>query len=490
MITLRQAQALVLGLALMLSTSACRDHDVLSSAQVPVIAPPVSRPLPTPSANLGTTQIAYANWHRDISQATSVLQLPALPQVNSPELKQELDEIYTLQTRLNAQIRERVLFWDAGGVLRWNEIARQLVAKTSTPPPKAARVYAALSIAHYFTLQAVHEWQTHLARQSPAELDTRIRVIGKSPQRSCPSEEAALAAAAQAVLQYLFPGEAYAIGQSALEHKESQVWAGINVRSDLAAGDAIGRAIALKVIERARKDGTDEASAAWTASLPEFSGAWRSVINKPPLLPLWGRVQPWFMTSNAQFRAPEHPPIESLAFTEALDELRQQSRTRTPEQLRIATYWADGAGTSTPPGHWNQIAMEAIAQSPQKIDSLQAAKILALMNMAMMDAGIAVWETKYHYWLERPVMADAQIDMVVNLPNFPAYTSGHSGFSGAASEVLAYFLPAQADSFRAMAEEASISRVYGGIHYRFDCTEGLVQGRKVAALAIAADQSN
>ena len=70
MITLRQAQALVLGLALMLSTSACRDHDVLSSAQVPVIAPPVSRPLPTPSANLGTTQIAYANWHRDISQAT------------------------------------------------------------------------------------------------------------------------------------------------------------------------------------------------------------------------------------------------------------------------------------------------------------------------------------------------------------------------------------------------------------------------------------
>ena len=418
-------------------------------------------------------------------QAATQSPLPQLPALNSPELKLELDEIYTLQTRLNDQIRERVQFWDTSGVLRWNEIARQLVARTGTPPPKAARVYALLSVAHYLTLQAVHDWQTRLKRQTPAQLDTRIQALGKgSNAGSCPSEDAAVAAAAQAVLQFLFPGEAYAIGQSALEHKESRIWAGQNVRSDLAAGDAIGRAVALKVLEHARADGAAEASAPWTGSVPNLPGAWYSLSQTPPLLPNWGQVQPWFMTRSDQFRAPPHPAPGTPAFVAAVNEVRDIATTRTAEQTRIALYWADGAGTSTPSGHWNQIASAAITH--HEIDSLQAAKILAILNMAMMDAGIAVWETKYHYWLLRPSMSDPTITLVMSLPNFPAYTSGHSGFSGAASEVLAHFLPTQATQFRLMAEEASVSRVYGGIHYRFDCAEGLTQGRKIAALAIAA----
>lgn len=498
MLTLRHSLALLFCLLLPLSTAACVSEDALFPA------PPSSGTSGSSSLSLDTsikpaTQVSaasaaparqrtlpdFANWMPDVVTAATQVSLPPLPTVGSPELALELDEVYARQTGLTDQIRERVNAWEASGLLRWNEIARQLVARNGTPPPRAARIYALLGVTHYLTLQAVHTWQTRLQRQAPAQLDARIQALGgAAAMSSCPSEAAALAAAAQAILQFSFPTETYAIGQSALEHKESRIWAGQNVRSDLVAGDVIGRAVAAKVLERARADGADEAGKLWAGSVPDLPGAWHSADQTPPLLPKWGQVQPWFMTSSAQFRAPPHPAPTTPAFIAAVNEVRDIAATRTAEQTRIALYWADGAGTGTPPGHWNQIASDVIKQ--QAIDPLRAAKMLAILNMAMMDAGIAVWETKYHYWLLRPSMSEPSIRLAVSLPNFPSYTSGHSGFSGAASEVLAHFVPEQAMQFRQMAEEASISRVYGGIHYRFDCEEGLKQGRKIAVLALAA----
>ncbi len=486
--SLRQSLALV-GLSLTLTASGCTGGDVLpasspstsQSSAINVTNPSLPNaaqpPLPVKVYSLP----GYVDWHRSVTQSAADAQLPTLPALNSPELRQELDEIYNLQSRLNDQIKARLAYWDAGGVLRWNEIARQLVAKTGMPPPLAARAYALLSVTHYLTVQAVRDWQTRLPnRQTPAQMDARIHTLGASTSPgTCPSEEAALATASQAVLQFLFPGEAYAIGQSAQEQKEARIWAGQNVRSDLAAGDAIGRVIALNVIDRARLDG---ATAKWTGSVPTFAGAWHSISDKPPLLPLWGQTQAWFLTRNDQFRAPPHPEVNSPEFIQAVQEVRDLTLSRSAEQARIAAYWADGAGTSTPPGHWNLIATQLIAE--QKLDPLQAAKILATLNMAMMDVGIAVWETKYYYWLLRPSMSEPAVNMTISLPNFPSYTSGHSGFSGAASEILRHFFPAQKASLQHMAEEASLSRVYGGIHYRFDCVEGLKQGRAIAALAI------
>ncbi len=489
--SLHQSLAIVY-LSLTLSASGCASGDVFStapassiavtpvsniSAPAPIVGPVTAQRVPNPLPD-------YADWQRAVAQAAATTQLPVLPALNSPELKQELDEIYNLQIRLNDQIRARLAYWDAGGVLRWNEIARQLVAKTGTPPPMAARAYALLGVTHYLTVQAVREWQGRLQlRQTPTQMDARIQALGQQilSTAACPSEESALATASQAVLQYLFPGEAYAIGQNAQEHKESRIWAGQNVRSDLAAGDAIGRAVALKIIDRARVDG---AQAKWAAQVPTFPGAWHSAIGKPPLLPLWGQTKAWFMTSNDQFRAPPHPAVNTPEFVRAAQEVREITANRSAEQARIALYWADGAGTSTPPGHWNLIAANLIVE--QKLDQLQAAKIMATLNMAMMDAGIAVWETKYYYWLLRPSMSEPSINVWVSLPNFPSYTSGHSGFSGAASEVLGHFFPSQKVALQQTADEASISRVYGGIHYRFDCVEGLKQGRAIAALAIQA----
>jgi membrane-associated phospholipid phosphatase len=189
------------------------------------------------------------------------------------------------------------------------------------------------------------------------------------------------------------------------------------------------------------------------------------------------------MRAGDQFRPPPPPAFGSPEFAAAVAEVRRFADTRTPGQLRFALFWADGAGTVTPPGHWNVIAADLIER--YRLDERRAAHALALLNMAQMDAGIACWDAKYVYWLIRPSQVDPGIRLAVPLPNFPSYVSGHAAFSGAAAEVLAALFPAERRRLRAMAEEAAMSRLYGGIHYRFDSDRGLELGRKIAGLALA-----
>jgi membrane-associated phospholipid phosphatase len=117
-------------------------------------------------------------------------------------------------------------------------------------------------------------------------------------------------------------------------------------------------------------------------------------------------------------------------------------------------------------------------------DPFVNAKIFATLNMAMADAAIACWDAKYTYWYLRPSQADAAITVPIGLPNHPSYPSGHSCISSAASEVLAHFIPNRANDLREATKQASISRLYAGIHWRFDAEAGLEIGQKIAALAI------
>jgi len=110
---------------------------------------------------------------------------------------------------------------------------------------------------------------------------------------------------------------------------------------------------------------------------------------------------------------------------------------------------------------------------------------MALLNMSLMDAAIACWDTKFLYFNPRPSQVDPTIKTLTGLPNFPAYTSGHSTFSGAAATVLSHIIPVKANEYKAMAEEASMSRIYGAIHYRSDCVQGLVCGERVGSFAVA-----
>ena len=151
-------------------------------------------------------------------------------------------------------------------------------------------------------------------------------------------------------------------------------------------------------------------------------------------------------------------------------------------QLAIAYRWNDGAGTYTPPGHWNDIAAEHVRDA--RMSEVRAARAFALLNMAMHDAAVVCWSVKFQYFNPRPHQLDPTIRTVIGLPNFPAYPSGHSTFSAAAALVLSELFPARVADFAAMADEAGISRLYGGIHYRNDIERGREHGERVAGFAL------
>jgi membrane-associated phospholipid phosphatase len=183
-----------------------------------------------------------------------------------------------------------------------------------------------------------------------------------------------------------------------------------------------------------------------------------------------------------EVRAPPPPAPGSPQFESDAAELKKFASHMTLNQRRIANWWEDGIGSYTPPGHWNRFAKDAIVKN--KLNPLRTARVFAYMNTAIMDAGVACWDTKYYYHYPRPVETISGFKTILGTPNFPAYTSGHSTFSAAGAEVLAYFFPTDATQFREWAEEAALSRLYGGIHYRFDAEVGIDQGKKVATYAV------
>ncbi|MEW5884471.1 MAG: phosphatase PAP2 family protein [Armatimonadota bacterium] len=419
----------------------------------------------------------------------SAASVPAPPAYQTPTWQAEISELQQLQASRTQQQIDRAIFWNAGAVCRWNEIARDLVAARSVNPPVASRIYAALSIAQYDTLIAVWRMKYRYNRKYPSEeAGSGIDAVLPIPPDPCyPCEHSAMAAASERILREFFPNDTAMLDAAKSEHQQSRMWAGIARRSDVEAGDQIGVVVAEEVLAYITDDGWD---AVWTGQVPVGDCYWYSSQNppRPPLLPLWGEVRPWLMTSGSQFRPGPPPDCNSQEFQEALQEVRFFSDNRTPEQLAIAMFWADGPGTATPPGHWNQIACDMAME--KGLNEVRTARMLALMNMATMDAGISVWDAKYVYWLIRPSQADPNITTPPGLPNFPSYTSGHSGFSGAAATVLSYIFPGEAETLNAMAEEAAISRVYGGIHYRFDSDVALEQGRQIGALAVARGQAD
>lgn len=398
------------------------------------------------------------------------------PSPGSQQEAQEIEELWDLQQKRTPKMMDAARTWDKGGVVRWNEIARDLVAKHRTDPPMASRTYALLSVAQYEALVEAWNNKYYHDRPSPNQIDGRIYPLVSSKEPSYPSEHAAIASASAEVLKYIYPDEAAFLDELAREHQDSRLWSGANFRSDIAAGDVLGRDVARKVIDYARADGSDEA---WNGTLPSGPGYWNGTN---PVRPNWGRVNPWLASDVAQLRPPPPPSIDSQEFKEALREVRDVSDKRSSRQQAIAEFWADGAGTYTPPGHWNEIACEMIKSHGQS--EVGSARTLALMNMAMMDAGICCWDAKYYYCLLRPWEADPEIKPSIGKPNFPSYTSGHSAFSAAATEVLSYVFPDEEEKIRAKAEEAGMSRLYGGIHYRFDIEAGQEGGKEMGQMAV------
>lgn len=458
-------------------------------------------------------------WKTYLLASPEEITVPAPTAVTSSEYVAELATLKGLATNLSQEQKEAVVYWGAGAVYRWNEIARELAARYNIPPasnadgkypvpdaanpladpkfpfanpPYTARALAYLSVAQFDALVSTWSYKYKFKRTAPSKVDASIpAALPVSTLPSYPSEDAVVAAASVTILKAMFPGEVPYLDEKLKEHLASRQWAGMNVASDLTAGTNLGNAIAAKVMGRARTDGMGAANnQTLTAGMIEAAKSrgikepWVSQETpaRPPMLPNYGAVVTWNFdkTTLAQIRPVIPYVVGSAEWQKELDELKSIQNNQTREQARIANYWADGAGSYTPPGHWHRAAANAAHEA--RFSEVKMARALALVGTAEMDAGIACWDTKYYYYTPRPQQFGLKTS--VGLPNFPSYTSGHSTFSAAAATVLGYIFPDQATKFDAQAKEASESRIYGLIHYRIDCELGLVHGRKIGEYAI------
>lgn len=346
--------------------------------------------------------------------------------------------------------------WEAGATVAWNRIARDLVVQHKTGAAPAIRVYALLSVAQYNAVIAAEDGGSSAPRPSPA---------------------AAVAGASAAVLTYLYPDSAQFLADRVEEQAAVPGWPG-DATADFAAGEAVGRSIAAGVITRAQGDGF---FAPFTGTVPVCPGCWVAG-SAPPAFATLGQARTFFLQSGDQFRPAPPPAYGSPAFLAGLGEVRQISDTRTAQQDSIARFWSLQGGTVSPLGQWNVIGSDLIAR--HRLSERRAALTLALMNAAGFDAVVASHEAKYTYWLLRPTQADPAITLPIALPYFPSYPSNHAAISAAAATVLGTVFPAERAGLEAAAVEAGVSRIYGGIHYRFDVDAGLELGRTIGRYAL------
>ncbi|MGE5107138.1 MAG: phosphatase PAP2 family protein [Sphingobacteriales bacterium] len=441
---------------------------------------------------------------------------------SSPDYVAQINEIKSWQNNLSGEEKNIVKYWSAGAVLRWNEIMRELVAKHNLPPyqnadgsypvpsaanplaypqfpfanpPYASRAYAYVSAAMYDALVAAWHYKKLYNRAAPYKVDATLNVlIPKSDLPSYPSEDAVVIGVAEEMLKLLFPGDQEFIQQKAEEHKRARIISGANVRSDIDAGETLGKAVAQKFVTRARGDRAGAAvgnQVLWTQMETETAAKgetpWISQESprRPPMLPLFGKVKTFLfdsLTLVTQVRPGPPPSTKSDQFKKELEEVKWYSDHYDRERFRIVSFWADGINTTTPPGHWNEIASDEFVK--QNFSEVRWARNMAILNMAMMDAAIACWDAKFTYFNPRPSQIDPSIKTFTGLPNFPSYVSGHSTFSAAAATFLGHILPSRATAFTDMANEAAVSRLYGAIHYRSDIEVGLTVGNKVGSYAV------
>jgi hypothetical protein len=379
---------------------------------------------------------------------------------------------------------------NADGVTDWNNAALDAIRAGHTAPPIASRSLAILHVSIYDAVNGITR--------------THEKYLVPSAVPASASEEAAASAAAHKALVNLFPANV-----SSFDTLYASILATIPNSPHKTAGIVWGEFVANQILTARTNDGSDAIVQPPGGSGP---GMW---VPTPPgflpyLLPQWGFVVPFGMSSSSQFRPPGPPSLDSQQYAADYEEVKQLGAavgsTRTPDQSEIALFWADGAGTETAPGHWNSIAQIIAAAQGNTLE--ENARLFALLNIAMADAAICAWDAKYTFDFWRPVTAIAFAEPQLHwmsfivTPPFPDYTSGHSTISAAAATVLPLFygtedlpfttgsdfLPGVFRSFSTCfdaAEEAAASRIYGGIHFRTASEDGLQAGTSIGEWTFA-----
>lgn len=471
--------------------------------------------------NYSTKDENGGSWTPILIQDVESIQVDHLYDQSSSEYQASLNSLLQKTGNIDRDLENSMKYWTNNPVVRWNEIALELAAKYNlipppnedgsytlpspanpagppkfpfSHPPYTSRMLAHLSVAQFDGLVAawhhkyLHNTQSHRHGNNNinlAYLDNDLPPF--------PSEGAVIAEVSSRILKAMFPLEHSFLDSLYTDHLKSLAHCGLYISNDIEAGKQIGEQISMVVMQRAANDGMSRAQAPRpvsdsikNAAQERFGWHWvnmESPVRPVGLVPLYGQVQMWSVPDVTMVRAVPPPAPGSPEFLKDAEELKTIARRLSNEQRRIANWWEDGLGSYTPPGHWNRLAKEFCIK--YRLNPLRTARTFAYMNIAIQDAGIACWDTKYYYHYPRPIQTIPGFKTILGTPNFPAYTSGHSTFSAAAGEVLGYIFPQESEYCRNWAEEAAMSRVYGGIHYRFDAEEGINQGRDVASYTIS-----
>jgi hypothetical protein len=428
-------------------------------------------------------------------------------------------------------LEQRCLF-AADMVIQWNQIANQAAVNDYTLPPgiqigptRLSRAMAIVQAAVYDSVNSIDPQYAPYLIQVPAPADA--------------SMDAAVAQSAHDTLSAMFPNQ-----QSFFDSELASSLQGIAM-SAAVDGAAVGSEVATAILAARANDGSqiDAYNQPVNYIFGQQPGQWRPDPLHPtqvPLTPDWGGVEPFGMLSENQFLPPPPPQLNSLAYATAYEEVKTlgalHSTVRTADQTQIAFFWGYDAqpGLCAPIRFYNQITQVIARQEGNS--EVQNARLFALTNIAMADAGITCWGAKYIYDLWRPIAAIRENDPGTGptglgsgnpflvgqgdptwqplgapahdsggnfTPPFPTYTSGHGTIGAALFKTLEDFYgtdnvhftittdefntidngtlsPRTYDSFSQAAGENAMSRIYLGIHFHFDATNAITCGDNIA----------
>jgi len=341
---------------------------------------------------------------------------------------------------------------DSNIIIDWNNLVFELGAKEKLSPPEYSRAYSLLHISIYETLLIATDEVTNLRVNESLTNAYYILSISEAASR---------------VMNYLFPVDIHKIknlkysqtGQLQLDHYTSVVL------NSSKLGSIVGEA----VIEHAIKDNSD---LMWSGTLPTVGKCTWNGTN--PINPMAGFWKTYVLKSGSDIQPNRPETCGSDKDTEDLVQTYEIWRNRTPEQINAVHYWGD----KPPPVIWNNILNEQIQKSNMSIFEVAFSSVY--LNVGMYDGFVSCWYAKYNYWTARPFQRIANITTEIPTPNFPSYPSGHSVISVVSARILGELFPDKQVYFYDKATEAGLSRIWAGIHFKQDVTNGIDQGNKVA----------